>query len=564
VRRALWPVAGVALVALALAGGQPASIAARAAGFALGIASVVVLTGWSGQLNLHVAAIGLGWGAYAAAGLAANGVPSLVAILVAPFVVAPAALLVGVAAVRFRGLELAIATLAAGLAFEQMAFQNLGKWLARATSGTQFQSSLIELARPAGFGGDRAYALLAAIVVASWLAGAALLGHGRTGRILHAVRGREVVAEARGVPVFWWRVAAFVASISLAAAGGALLAGQTGAVTPDSFGLILSLQLLAVAVLAGVRRLEAAVLGAGLVVLAQEAGGIPVLNVIAGDRIDLVFGVGLIVAVWLQARRRFESGNVTAEAIAEVPGAPGALEPRAFAPTRLRVERVTVSFGTDRVLDAVSIRVGEGEVCGLVGGNGAGKTTLFNCITGLVTPAAGRVFFAGQDITELAPHRRARLGIARTFQGVELFGGLTIVDSLMLIAGLGGDHDEALLRTRAHGALEQVGIGPAAAFHPSDLPLATLRLAELATALVGDPSLVLLDEPLAGLDARERTVVLAAIARLRAQGRSIVIVEHDCEAVATIADRIYELRAGRAVPYGRERRTEEARVAAGA
>ena len=550
--RALWPVAAVAAIAaVALSGPQGASLVARAAGIALALSSLVVLTGWSGQLNLHVAAIGLGWGAYAAAGLALNGVPPLLAIVLAPVLVAPAALAIGAVAVRFRGLELAIATLAAGLAFEQMVFQNLGKFLARSTTGSAFESSLIELARPAGFTGDRAYALLAIAIAAVWLVVTAMAGRGKPGRTLRAIRDREVVAEARGVAVFGWRLGAFVLSIAVASVGGALLAGQTGAVTADSFGLPFSLQLLAVATVVGITKLERALLGAVIIIAAQEAASVPVLEWFAGDRADLVFGVGLIAALAVRSRRKAARVAVSrAEAGDTAVELPGRTSTAAFTPTVLRVENVSVAFGAIRVLRGVDLRVGEGEIVGLVGGNGAGKTTLFNCITGLVIPDAGAVFVRGADVTQMPPHRRAHLGLARTFQGVEVFEGLTVEDGLLVAAGLRSDVHGAALRARIQAALQEIGIADVAQLAPESLPFATLRLVEIASALVADPALVLLDEPLAGLDAGERARVLHAIVRLRGQGRAVVIVEHDRASVDAIADRVYEMREGRAIERG--------------
>lgn len=548
--RAIWPVALAVGLAGAAAGAQPASLVARACGLALALGSLIVLTGWSGQLNLHVAAIGLGWGAYAAAGLAGNHAPPLAAILLAPLAVAPAALIVGAVAVRFRGLELAIATLAAGLAFEQMVFQTLGKWLGHRASGSAFESSLISIARPHGFEGDRAYAVLALVVTAVWFGIAALAGRGNAGRVLRVIRDREVVAEARGVPVYAWRVGAFVLSIAMAGIGGAILAGQTGAVTPDSFGFPFSLALLAVATVCGIRRLERALLGAAILILVQEAGAVRVLAWMTGDRADLVFGVGLIVA--LAVRTRARRAPVASAARPAVVGAASfakvmPIARTARAPTVLRVDDVRVSFGAARVLDGVSLRVGEGEICGLIGGNGAGKTTLFNCITGLVIPAGGTVYFRSEDITQMPPHRRAHLGLARTFQGVEVFEGLTVEEGLMVAAGLRAeDRTDAALRARAHAALAEVGAPEIGSMPPASLPFATLRLVEIATALVTDPRLVLLDEPLAGLDAAERALVLSAVVRLRDQGRSVLMVEHDRASVEAIADRVYELAAGRA------------------
>ncbi len=560
-RGIIWAFVGLGAIVAAASGAQGATLAARGAGYVLAIVSLVVLTGWSGQLNLHVAAIGLGWGAYAYAGLVSYGAPPLLALIAAPFLVVPAALLVGMVAVRFRGLELAIATLAAGLAFEQMAFQSLGQWLGHTTEGSAFESSLVSVARPALFDGDRAYAVLALVIAAIWVAVAAAAGRGRAGRTLMVVRDREVVAEARGIAVFAWRVGAFALSSAIAAAGGALLAGQTGAVTPDAFNFSLSLQLLAVATMCGIRRLEAGLIGAAVILLAQEAGGIAWLAWLSGDRADLAFGIGLIAALAVQARKRpVRPAPAPASTLSDEPLELSISHVSGFAHTVLRVEDVQASFATTRVLQGIDLRVGRGEVVGLVGGNGTGKTTLFNCITGLVTPDDGRVFFAGEDITDLAPHHRARRGLARTFQGVEVFAGLTVREGLILAASLRPSVG-ATNGDRARTALEAVGIPEVLDAQPSSLPFATLRLVEIATALVSDPQLVLLDEPLAGLDTAERTRVLIAIEGLRAQDRSVLIVEHDRASVATIADRTYELVAGRAVERPREAAVVPARRA---
>jgi branched-chain amino acid transport system ATP-binding protein len=223
----------------------------------------------------------------------------------------------------------------------------------------------------------------------------------------------------------------------------------------------------------------------------------------------------------------------------------------------LRLSDIRVAFGGLHVLDGVQLRVAVGEICGLVGDNGAGKTTLFNCVTGLMVPDEGRVFFRGTDITELAPHRRAELGLARTFQAVEIFEGLTVREGLMVARGVRAGDDVA----EADRALAEIGIEHLADADPTSLPLATLRLVELASTLVRDPALILLDEPLAGLDAGERALVLRAIGRMRAEGRSVLIVEHDRASVARIADRVYELADGRAHEVPRPATRRRTRVA---
>lgn len=534
--RITWALGALGALALLLSGPQGASVATRASASALALAGVVVLTGWSGQLNLHAAAVGVGWGAYAAAGLGTFGAPALVALLGAPLVAAVPALLLGAAAIRFRGLELAIATLAAGFVCEQGIFPSLGRALTRGSS----ESALALVARPGFARGDIAFAVLAVGIAVLALAGAAWGGR-RAGATLRAVRDREVLAEARGVPAAAWRLGAFVVSVALGATAGAIGAAQNGVVTPEAFGLGLSLQIFAVGLVIGVERLDRVVLGAAVLALTTEAASVPALSWIGGDRADLLFGLALIVVLARRARGVRAPERHTAAPLA---GGVGAVH-RLRAPSRtsaLRVEGVDVAFGGRAVLAGVSLRVDPGEVVGLVGGNGAGKTTLLNVVTGLVVPARGSVFLGGRDVTLAAPHRRAHAGLGRTFQGGALFPGRAL------------DVVAATVRStsRAQAALDAVGGAHLAGVDTADLRIGDARLVEIAAAIVTDPVALLLDEPLAGLDEAERERVADAVGVARARGIGVLVIEHDHGALARIADRIVTLRAGRVAEPERE------------
>jgi len=224
---------------------------------------------------------------------------------------------------------------------------------------------------------------------------------------------------------------------------------------------------------------------------------------------------------------------------------------------------VTKRFGGVQALADVNIDVGEGEAVGLVGPNGAGKTTFFNCLLGLLRPDAGQVTFKGHDLTRLPIYRRARLGIGRTFQRVELFAGLTVGEHLLiaerarrnkggLLADMvGGGRPTDDERARVADTLELVGLGGAAEVPVEALSLGHARLLELARALITDPDLLLLDEPSSGLD-RVEALALAAVLKSTQdeRGTALLLVEHDLEMVRRVAGRLFVLDFGSVLASG--------------
>jgi branched-chain amino acid transport system ATP-binding protein len=227
----------------------------------------------------------------------------------------------------------------------------------------------------------------------------------------------------------------------------------------------------------------------------------------------------------------------------------------------LAVEQVTVEFGGNRALSDVDIDARAGEITGLIGPNGAGKTTLFNVITGLQSPTGGRVRFDGRDVSRLDTHRRARLGIARTFQRLELFTDLTVRDNLRVAgeirntwSGLGraGRGPRRInVAKETERILDLIGLRDRADADVSTIPTGTARVVELGRALMIQPRVLLLDEPASGQSDDETRAFEALLRTLvREDGLSIVLVEHDMALVMEVCDRIHVLDFGEVIAVG--------------
>jgi branched-chain amino acid transport system ATP-binding protein len=231
----------------------------------------------------------------------------------------------------------------------------------------------------------------------------------------------------------------------------------------------------------------------------------------------------------------------------------------------LRLDRVSKLYGGVAALSDVSLRVGRGEVCGLIGPNGAGKTTLFDIVSGIQAPTGGTVALEGRPITSDPPEQRARAGVRRTFQRVQVFGHMTVEDNVLtatewhgggggLIADLAGlpsrRSREAERRARVAEVLEACGIAGLRAVPAGSLPIGQARLVELARAIVDGPRLLLLDEPTSGLSRHEADRLADHITRLRDTGVAILLVEHDVGFVMGRCDRVVVLDLGSVLAEG--------------
>ena len=231
----------------------------------------------------------------------------------------------------------------------------------------------------------------------------------------------------------------------------------------------------------------------------------------------------------------------------------------------LKVEAVTKRFGGLTAVDEVSFTIAPGEIFSLIGPNGAGKTTLFNTITGMYKPTAGTIRFRDKDITGLKPYRIAELGIARTFQQIRLFAYMSALDNVRI-----GEHarmhaklwdaifktpkakrEERRVTERANELLEFVGIRQQAQNYARNLPYGHQRRLEIARALASDPKLLLLDEPAAGANPQEKVDLMALVEKVRAQGITVLLIEHDMKVVMGISERIVVLDHGQKIAEGK-------------
>jgi ABC-type branched-subunit amino acid transport system ATPase component len=234
-------------------------------------------------------------------------------------------------------------------------------------------------------------------------------------------------------------------------------------------------------------------------------------------------------------------------------------------PPLVEARGVTVRFGGLAALDDVSVRVEPGRILGIVGPNGAGKTTLFGVLSGLLQPSRGDVFIEGERVTHLPPQKRARRGLARTFQRAHLFAELTVREHLELtyrwlhgrqsylrdLVGLGSRAREDDERERVDRLLENLGLTHVQHQPANSLPLSTARLVEVGRALAGTPKVVLFDEPSSGLDSRETEQLASVLLRAcQDEGVALVLVEHDFELVVGLSDRVDVLDFGRLIASG--------------
>jgi branched-chain amino acid transport system ATP-binding protein len=214
----------------------------------------------------------------------------------------------------------------------------------------------------------------------------------------------------------------------------------------------------------------------------------------------------------------------------------------------LEVSEVTVAFGGKRALDGVAIAAEPGHVTGLIGPNGAGKSTLFDVICGLRKPAAGRIRLNGRDVTRLGPAQRARCGMARTFQRLELFGRLSVRENLLVAAELGPERrraERAVTQLLARLDLAEIADRPA-----DELSTGTGRLVEVGRALAVKPRFLLLDEPAAGQDAEETRRFAALLRALAGEGTTVILVEHDMSLVMGVCDQVHVLDLGTIISSG--------------
>jgi len=531
--------------------------------FAIVVTGLVLLTGIVGLTSFGQAAF-MGVGAYTTAVLTTGAGWSPWLTLLAGFgITALIAWVLGLATLRMQGHYLPLATIAWGISLYYV-FGNspaLGGFTGL-TNIPPVQVFGTPLTSP------RTFAYLALLGLGLSALGAQFLLSSRTGRAMRALRGGPLVAEAFGVNTFGLRVKVFVLAALLASLAGWLYAHSQRFVNPTPFSLQAGIEYLFMAVVGGSQHVWGGLLGAGLITGLREwlRDVLPGLIGAQGNFEVIVFGVLVILTLqfarrglWPLVERVLPQDGV--RLLPERTRLPEREKPQPGT-TLLTVEHAVKTFGGLRAVGDVSFELRAGEILGLIGPNGAGKSTLFNLITGVSPATAGDIRFMGQDITRRGAGEIHRLGVARTFQHVHLLPDLSLLANTMMggyargRAGMVASllhlerAEEAALQHEALRQLTRVGLGEQAHLLAGNLALGQQRTLEVARALVADPTLLLLDEPAAGLRYGEKAELIGLLQRLRDEGVTILIVEHDMDLVMSLVDRLVVMNSGEKLAEG--------------
>jgi ABC-type branched-subunit amino acid transport system ATPase component/ABC-type branched-subunit amino acid transport system permease subunit len=525
---------------------------------------LVLLTGIGGMTSFGQAAF-VGIGAYATAYLTTQfGVSPWLGLIAGVLLTALIALLLGLVTMRLSGHFLPLGTIAWGLALFYL-FGNLellGKY--DGINGIPVLNLLgIDLET-----GRHIYYLIWIVVLGAVVSVQNLL-NSRPGRAIRALRGGGSMAEAMGVDTGWMRVVIFVYAAVLASISGFLYAHLQRAVNPTPFGLNHGIEYLFMAVVGGVAHVWGAVLGAAILTLLQDylQTLLPKLLGENGNFEVIVFGILMVLllqyargGVWPFVARLFPRGPRV-----QVPDDGHALPMRgkpAAGELLLSVNSVRKEFGGLVAVNDVSFDVKSGQIIGLIGPNGAGKSTTFNLVTGVLQPTHGTVTFRGERIDTLNSREIVKRGIGRTFQHVKLLPGMTVLENVAIGAHLRGHagvwrsiarlnrSEEARLMAEAARQIRRVGLEQHMVDEAGSLALGQQRILEIARALCCDPTLLLLDEPAAGLRYQEKQQLAALLRRLREEGMSILLVEHDMDFVMNLTDRLVVMEFGTRIAEG--------------
>ncbi|MCK9509090.1 MAG: branched-chain amino acid ABC transporter ATP-binding protein/permease [Pigmentiphaga sp.] len=542
---------------------------------------LVLLTGVGGLTSFGQAAF-VGLGAYATAWLSTADLPAWLAWtggspwagLVLGFLVTfVGAWVLGAISLRLAGHFLPLGTIAWALSLFYLfgTMQSLG-----GHTGLSGVPPISVFGFALSQGRDLFWLIWGLVVLALWLVSNLLKS--REGRAIRALNGGMLMAESMGVNTAAQRVAIFIIAALLASLSGWLYAHMQRFVNPTPFGLNIGIEYLFMAVIGGVGHVWGAVLGAGIVTMLKQwlQDWLPVLFGSAGNFETIVFGVLLVlvlqrtpkglwpsIARWSYRWLPLEQAHPGIDENAK----PLALQPL---PERgsvvLDAQALTKKFGGLVANDRMSVQVHAGEVLALIGPNGAGKSTMFNLLSGVDQPTSGRVIFRGQDTTGLRSRQVAAMGMGRTFQHVRLLPSMTVIENIALGAHLReraglvpgllrgalrlNQEEERRLMAEAARQAERVGLGDSLQLEAGSLPLGKQRLVEIARALSGDPCLLLLDEPAAGLRYLEKRALADTLKALREQGMAILLVEHDMDFVMGLADRVVVMEFGQKIAEG--------------
>jgi branched-chain amino acid transport system permease protein len=546
--------AAIVTAAIPLSHSMPAyslNLLMQASTYAIAVFGLTIVLGYAGQINLAQAAF-FGLGAYSVAlGTAVFGLSFWLSLALGVLLAAVAGAALGLTSLRLGGHYLAMVT----ISFQTILALVLTNWI----SLTRGPDGVTGIKRPKLFD----YALsdssvyLALCIVALYLVGFLVwrLGHTRLGRSMKAVRDNELAAGVVGVNTYGTKVTAFTLSAILGGFGGGLFAGGFSYISPDQFSFGESVVFLTMALLGGVGSPFGAALGTGLLILLPE--WLRFLKVVYlavyGFAVILIMvfmpdGVwGFLLKLWRRLHRLQPPPAIA------IPPLPLTLQVgREDGSSILSLRGLSKYFGGLKAVDGVDLEIRRNTVHALIGPNGSGKTTLLNVLSGIYSATKGDILLDDVPLGQLKPHLRAARGLGRTFQNIRLFTAMSILDNVVVGAQRPGNHAAGPtgLSGMALAALAFVGLAERSGEYPQSLSYGHQRLAEIARALAGNPLLLLLDEPGAGLNQVEKQELVGLLKRLKGHGLTILIIDHDMNLVEKVADHITVLNFGRRIADG--------------
>ena len=504
-----------------------------------------------------------------------------------------AGVILGAPTLRLRGDYLAIVTLGFGEIVRIVAQNTNALGETRGISGIPHPSSV------AGqhFQFDSLpYYYLTVVAIAFGILVVVRLNRSRVGRAWAAIREDEDAAELMGVPTFGMKLWAFAMGASAGGLAGWIYASKVGFINPDGFPFFLSVIILSAVVMGGMGSIPGVIAGAFAIAFLPEylrnvSAGPTIarfLNHLTGGHVTdiaeyrvLLFGLALVVVMIFRPQGLLPSSQRAAELtdaepepaavpeqLDESPPAAGEATDLAGASAAaevvLELENVTMEFGGVVAMSEVSVSIRRGQIFAIIGPNGAGKTTLFNCVTGVFHPGDGDIRLNGTSIIGRKPHQITEAGAARTFQNIRLFPNMTALQNVMVGADArhGTSVPGALLglprhrreertgREEAMRLLQFVGISARAGDFARNLPYGDQRRLEIARAIATGPSVLLLDEPAAGMNPSEKRALVTLIRKIRDSGLTVVLIEHDMGLVMGLCDRVAVLDFGKKIAEG--------------
>ena len=559
---------------------------------AIAVTGLNLLLGLSGQMSIGQAGF-YALGAYGSALTSLKlGWPVPLSITFGVLIAAIGGGLVGVFALRTRGLYLAMTTLAVGYILDIVG----QRWISL-TGGAMGLSGVpsLDLGFPKMSATVFFYVSGASLIIVQLLAD--FINQSRLGRNLRAIRESEVFAASVGVDVSLWKAAIFAFAAALAGLGGAFFAHQSGYVGSDAFSVRLSIALLIATVVGGLGTKTGPLLGTLiLMAIVEVIADIHKYGLLIYGSILLIVllafpkgAAGLISSLAL----RFKGGtslsgtstgassvasatatvapsdsgrdapaNAAASDLAPATSNTGALPMQQGGNTSLSIQGISKSYSGLKAVDQVSVEVKPNTIHGLIGPNGAGKSTIINMIAGIYRADEGSIHLGDLDLSSLDIAKRANLGLARTFQNLQLIEGVSVLDNVLLgvahkhsygkdfVTFISGGELEGDERKEAFAILEFFGLAQFADRLPTQLPYGHRKLIELARAIAQRPKMLLLDEPIAGMNTQEAKAIAQVIRKLREHGITILLVEHNMEFVMSVCDTISVLNFGKLIACG--------------